>query len=327
MPFIEYVPTNFHPGSLYIIGKANQIINDWTAKGYRLTLRQIYYRFIALDWLPVSWVDAEYNKKHGLHPSTKNTLKNYKKLGQILNTARLSGAVDWDSIEDMTRNLKGLQHFDSPATAVQWLAEQYRIEKWRDQPRRVEVWIEKDALAGIFERVCCEADIDVPYFSCRGYNSQSEMWAAAQRILAHEARGQQTAILQFSDHDPSGLDMTRDIKDRLALFGTSAKVARLALNIAQVKKLNLPPNPAKETDIRFANYAAEFGPESWELDALEPDMLADLVRRAVHKLRDQKTWEEALEEESKQVRELEAYGGVERRATGGYFKGAWIKYQ
>lgn len=295
MPFIEYVPIRSQAATLLILEKANKIIDDWRAKGFTLTLRQIYYRMIALDWIPDSWIDEVYNKRHGLPARTKNTIRNYKRLGDILVAGRLGGKVDWDAMEDRTRNLRGLQHWGSPAEGLAWLSGQYRIEKWKDQPTRVEIWIEKDALLGIFEHICTQPDIDIPFFSCRGYNSESEMWNAAQRILFFQKEhNQKTVVLQFSDHDPSGLDMTRDIQDRLDLFGCNVEIRRMALNISHVKQFGLPPNPAKETDIRFEGYAAKFGNESWELDALEPDFLLQEVRKEIEGIRDAAQWAEAM---------------------------------
>lgn len=298
---ICYVERRFHPASRLVIDKANEIIENATAQGYDLTLRQIYYRFIALDWFPAQWIDREYNAKNHLDPETKNTIKNYKRLGELLNDARLAGLVDWDAMVDRTRNLLELRHWDSPADAIRWAAEQYRTDKWAAQPVRVEVWIEKDALIGVFQKTCFAADIDAACFSCKGYNSQSEMWSAAQRILWYEReRGQQTIILQFSDHDPSGIDMHRDITDRLNLFGCSAIVRRMALTMKQVKRLKLPPNPAKETDDRFAKYAKKYGRFSWELDALEPVVLDSLVRKEVIAIRDGGKWAKSVNAEKRQ---------------------------
>lgn len=114
-------------------------------------------------------------------------------------------------------------------------------------------------------------------------------------------------ILHFGDHDPSGLDMTRDIRDRLSLFGApGVDVRRLALNMDQVEEHEPPPNPAKETDSRFANYQAEFGDESWELDALEPTILAGLVRDEVNGLIDDKPWKKVKREEGRARAELQA---------------------
>lgn len=301
MPFIEYTPIRSQKATLDILEKANKITDSWRAKGFTLTLRQIYYRFIALDIFPADWIDPEYNKKHGLPPNTKNTLRNYKRLGDILVAGRRGGRIDWDAMEDRTRNLLGLQHWVSPENGLAWLSDRYRIQKWVSQKVRVEVWIEKDALLGIFEKICCKPEIDVEYFSCRGYNSDSEMWGASQRILWYaKEKKQHTLILQFSDHDPSGLDMTRDIRDRLKLFQCKATIKRIALNLAQVKKFKLPPNPAKETDIRFKSYAEKFGNESWEIDALEPDYLSDLVRREVMRIRNKKRWARETSREKKQ---------------------------
>jgi hypothetical protein len=166
------------------------------------------------------------------------------------------------------------------------------------------VWIEKEALAGVFERVCDE--LRVPFFACRGYTSQSEMWAAAQRLRRHSKGGQTPIIFHFGDHDPSGIDMTRDIIDRLRLFMGGLKVERLALNMDQVDEYQPPPNPAKVTDSRADAYIARFGGESWELDALDPNALATLVRNALNGIRDETLWEESGQGEAEARRQLQA---------------------
>jgi hypothetical protein len=131
----------------------------------------------------------------------------------------------------------------------------------------------------------------MPYFSCRGYTSQSEMWIAGQRMIEHIQAGRAPVIFHFGDHDPSGKDMSRDIGDRLELFtGGGFKFTRLALNMNQIEKYNPPPNPAKLTDSRCQGYIAEFGGESWELDALEPRVIAALIRDNVSKLIDWEAW-------------------------------------
>src|SRR5215467_8357308 len=145
-----------------------------------------------------------------------NRQSEYKRLGDIINDARLAGLVDWGAIVDRTRNIRALSHWSDPAAIVEAAANRFAVDKWADQPRRVEVWIEKDALVGVFEPVCDE--LDVPLFSCRGYTSQSEVWGAAQRLERYLMAGQEVVILHFGDHDPSGLDMTRDIRERLRLF-------------------------------------------------------------------------------------------------------------
>jgi len=107
-------------------------------------------------------------------------------------------------------------------------------------------------------------------------------------------------VFHFDDHDPSGKDMSRDITDRIELFtGNSLKFERLALNMDQVREYNPPPNPAKITDSRATAYIAEYGAESWELDALEPTVLAELVRTAVEGVTDKAKMGEAQAEQDK----------------------------
>ncbi len=274
-----FVPKNFKDASLEIITDANEIIEEYRGQGFLLTLRQLYYQFVARALLP-------------------NTQQSYKRLGSIINDARLAGLVDWSAIEDRTRNVKSNYHYTGPRQAIQDALDTYEIDMWANQPERVEVWIEKEALAGVIAAVCDE--MDVPYFACRGYVSQSEQWRAYARArYFSDERDQVTTILHFGDHDPSGIDMTRDNQDRLDMFlgyTGEATVKRLALNMDQIEEFNPPPNPAKITDSRFAGYAAKYGDESWELDALEPSVMTDLIRQHVRQHRDPALWSDKEEE-------------------------------
>lgn len=164
----------------------------------------------------------------------------------------------------------------------------YKTDRWASQDMRFEVWVEKEALAGVFEPICTE--LDVPYFPCRGNPSQSSAWEAAQRLLSYN--GQDIHILHFGDHDPSGVDMTRDIRDRLEMYGVDFELHRLALNMSQIYDLSPPPNPVKATDSRSPKYVREFGDECWELDVLEPAQISSLVEDAVLRLRDNDQWDE-----------------------------------
>jgi len=285
MPRICYVEKNFRTSTRQIINEANAIIKTYQAQGYSLTLRQLYYQFVARDLLA-------------------NTQKNYSRLGNIINDARLAGLVDWDAIVDRTRNLKRLSTWEDPSSIINSCAHSYRTDKWSSQNYRIEVWIEKEALAGVFERICNE--LEIPFFSCRGYTSQSEMWRAAMRLRRWERGGFETVILHFGDHDPSGMDMTRDIEERMELFGSTVDVRRLALNMEQIDQYSPPPNPAKMTDSRFASYVQEYGEESWELDALEPQVLSDLVRDEVLFLRDENEWNARVAEQEKEREHLSA---------------------
>lgn len=274
MPLIEYIYKDFRADALDLIRTANLIIEDYDAQGYKLTLRQLYYQFVSRDIIP-------------------NTEKSYKRIGSIINDARLAGLIDWEAIEDRTRFLRHSAHWDKPADIIKDAAMQFRVDKWEGQTFRPEVWIEKDALIGVIERVC--AELDIPYFSCRGYVSQSEMWAAAQRYEDIATNGQTPVILHFGDHDPSGIDMSRDIKDRIKMFlGDAFDLKRIALNRDQIDQYDPPPNPAKMTDSRYIGYIREHGENSWELDALEPRVIESLIRDKVLWLRDDDRWNERV---------------------------------
>jgi hypothetical protein len=234
-----------------------------------------------------------------------NKQSEYKRLGGIINDARIAGMIDWDSIEDRGRNLQTVSTWDSPDEIIESAANSYKIDLWMDQPNRVEVWIEKQALEGVIQRIC--TSLRVPYFSCKGYVSQSELFDAGyKRFIHHLQNGQKPIIIHFGDHDPSGIDMTRDITDRISMFmGKDIEIRRLALNYDQVEKYNPPPNPAKVTDSRFSGYQALHGDDSWELDALEPRVLVDLIEKEVIGLIDMKKWNVMKAREIEQKDSLE----------------------
>ena len=172
-----------------------------------------------------------------------------------------------------------------------------------EQDNYVEVWIEKEALAGIFNHIC--NSLDVPFFACRGYVSQSEQYAAGKRLERIASNGRHVTVIHLGDHDPSGIDMTRDNDERLWMFANGAvEVKRIALNMDQVEEHNPPPNPAKITDTRYDKYVEAFGDESWELDALNPEVLEELVREHVEPLRDMERWNATVEREKKHKKQL-----------------------
>jgi len=283
----EITQRNFKPESLALIDQANDIIADYEGQGFRLTLRQLYYQFVSRDLIP-------------------NTMQSYKRLGSVINDARLAGMIDWEMIEDRTRGVEVRSRWESPRAGIEAIRNQYHIDMWANQPKRVEVWIEKEALVGVIEGVC--NSFDVPYLACRGYVSQSEQWRAYRRIYDYYRTGQETVILHFGDHDPSGIDMTRDNIDRLTLFLKSAMglypmdeqdactIQRLALNRDQIDLYKPPPNPAKMTDSRFGGYAAKHGTKSWELDALEPKVLTELIRKHISAHIDPEKWADRMKQ-------------------------------
>ncbi|MFJ6730024.1 hypothetical protein ACIQPQ_34505 [Streptomyces sp. NPDC091281] len=272
MPRQAYIERAFSPASMALITQADQICRAYADQGFDLTLRQLYYQFVARDLIP-------------------NKQSEYKRLGSVVSDARLAGLLDWDYIVDRTRNLRSLPHWHSPHSIIRSAASSYRTERWADQPHRVEVWIEKDALVGVIAGVCERNDVD--YFSCRGYTSQSELRGAAQRMIEYQQARQQPIIIHLGDHDPSGVDMTRDIEERMRLFEANVTVRRIALNMSQVREYAPPPNPAKLTDSRAGAYVREHGRSSWELDALEPALLDQLIQDEIESWLDADLWEQA----------------------------------
>jgi hypothetical protein len=274
-----FVEKNFRTATLAIIEKANEIIAEYNTQGFVLTLRQLYYQFVARSLI-------------------ENKQTEYKRLGAIIKEGRRTGLIDWSAIEDRTRNVHIFSSWETPAGIIRGAASQYRKDPWRNQPYRPEVWIEKDALLGVIEGVCRQWR--VPYFACRGNNSESEQYKAGKRFERHLADGLTPLILHLGDHDPNGLDMTRDNRDRLAMFARhDVEVRRLALNMDQVEHYAPPPNFAKETDSRYVAYVRQFGTtECWELDALNPSVIADLIGDEIEALVDHAAWNAALAEEA-----------------------------
>lgn len=283
MPKIQYKEISFRQKSLDLIELINSVIDEYSAQGYELTLRQAYYQLVARGYI-------------------ENNERSYKNIGSLINDGRLAGLIDWNSITDRTRNLRNRAHWDQPQDVIYSAKYSYLLDKWEGQPNYVEVWVEKDALIDIVGQAC--RPLDTPHFSCRGYTSQSEMWSAAQRFIRQKNR-EARYIIHLGDHDPSGIDMTRDIQERLEMFGADVYVKRVALTMNQVTTYNPPPNPAKITDSRCGKYIDQFGEESWELDALEPQMLTKLITNEVTALRDDAIYQAICDREEAEKRELQ----------------------
>lgn len=267
MATICYQPKKFRESSLKLIDICNDILATYRAQGYELTLRQLYYQLVARAII-------------------ENSERSYDNIGALISDARLAGLIDWTAIVDRTRHVRALPHWDSPSDIIRSSAGQFNYDKWAGQDTRVEVWVEKDALVDITGQACNR--LDVPFFSCRGYTSQSEMWGAANRLMRYyeDSAASNVVVLHLGDHDPSGLDMTRDITERLALFcehhgHVAPTIKRIALNMDQIRQYNPPPNPAKVTDCRAPKYIAEHGHESWELDALQPQVIEALITKHI----------------------------------------------
>lgn len=267
----------FRAEKLATITKANEIIENYQAQGYRLTLRQLYYQFVSQDLIP-------------------NSERSYKNLGQAINEGRLAGLIDWDAIEDRVRVPKTPSDWDNIEELVETAINSYRLPRWKGQSNYCELWVEKDALAGVLEPIAREYHITL--MVNRGYSSQSAMYAASRRFKV-QSHDKAKHLFYLGDHDPSGEDMVRDVRDRLEMFGAIVEVKKVALTMEQVEQYDPPPNPAKMTDARAANYVAEHGESSWEVDALPPNVLVQLIRDHVEEILDRDLMDEIIEREEK----------------------------
>lgn len=276
MSKILYVDKDFNDEHMDIIDKANEIIEEFQEDGMDLSLRQLYYQFVS----------------RGLFI---NDTKMYKRFGSIIGDGRLAGLIDWEAIEDRGRNLQRNNHWDNPGQVLQTAYQSFQLNHWKGQDFHIEVWIEKEALIGVIAPICEE--LDVPYFACKGYVSLSEMWNSAQRLIEASEDGQDPVIIHLGDHDPSGMDMSRDIYDRQRTFRSSIQLERIALNMDQIEEYGPPPNPAKLSDSRSNSYVSEYGYDSWELDALNPLTLRELIRNTVESYRDENIYGEVIAQE------------------------------
>jgi len=262
----------------------NDILIEYRKQGYILTLRQLYYQLVSRDIIP-------------------NQDKEYAKLSHVLKEARMGGLVDWASIEDRIRIPKIPYIVDDVDDAIDDTINMYRLDRMKDQNTYIEVWIEKDALSSVFYRVTKKYGIRL--MVNRGYSSVSAMYKAAERIM--DAPAEESIIFYFGDHDPSGLDMVRDIQDRLEEFGTNPEVIHCALTMEQIEQYNPPPNPAKVTDPRAKLYIQRHGNTSWELDALQPSVLEQLVKDYVLKFIDLEQYKAILDQEVEDKKTLENF--------------------
>lgn len=274
-----YQEITFKADTLAMIEKINEIVEDYTAQGYRLTVRQLYYQLVA-------------------RAIVENTERSYKRITGIVNDGKLAGLIDWDAIEDRTRDFVRRTRWKSGAEILQASAVGFHMDMWVGQEQRTFVIVEKEALVGVLERAC-EA-YDVPILAARGYPSGTVLREfCVEDMMSAFADGQGVRILHLGDHDPSGIDMTRDLIERIELFGEQQgeiELTRIALTMSQINQQKPPPNPAKTTDSRFESYMRQYGHESWELDALPPTFLDQLVRRHIAGAIDNTKWKARVKE-------------------------------
>ena len=234
-----------------------------------MTLRQVYYRLVAGQVL-------------------ENTLRRYKALGVALVKARQEGIIPWNWIEDRLRRPRHVSMWDDLADFAETAARAYRRDVWATQPDYLEVWLEKDALSGVFEQVLGRYGITLNVG--RGYDSWSSIQEAAQRLDS-------ATVFHFGDFDPSGVDMVRSLEQRLGFFGCYPEIVKVALTLEDIERYDLPPAMAKRTDSRTPAFVAKYGDVSVELDALPPSVLGQRLETTVCERLDMDAMSDVWEQE------------------------------
>lgn len=265
-----------------------------------LTLRQIFYQLVSRLSIP-------------------NTQAQYKALSSALSKARKEGLVPWEVIEDRTRPLYGSIGWSNPLAFIDYhlrpLPDLYERNLMMNQDHYIELFVEKQALITPFERAAQRYHLLVNMG--RGYSSTTVLKKMADRLHRAERRGYETLVLAFSDLDPSGVDLVRNLSRQFEGFDLEPEVERVALTWEQVEEHGLPhdPNALKRTDARARGFIEECGDYAVELDALSPRALEALVHEAVKSRLNLDDFEQQLkiEREERQILATKVQGWLSQK--------------
>ncbi len=321
MTYVLYENWSPSPESKRLLDKINDLVEEYRDIGLRMTLRQLYY--------------ALFSRKF-IHENSKQA---YRRLGALVTSARMGGVLDWDAIEDRNRRPDVPSEFESIDELLNVAYDSFRLPRLVGQPRYVEVWIEKDALANVLLPTASEHHVTL--MINKGYSSSSAIRESALRIRRRcaDLGVSEATIVYLGDLDPSGEDMVRDIRDRVGMFLNRGQifnftagrpysggkvtletrqemlkrlplidltVEKLGITYEQVQEHGSPPNVTKKADPRSKGYIARYGKDCWELDALPPPELRRLVTERLGELLDMDTMAQVIEREDRDKRQLNA---------------------
>jgi hypothetical protein len=226
-------------------------------EGAGFTLRQLFYRCSVANIV-------------------EKTEADYKRLARLTGDLRREGALPFEWLIDGTRMVRQPAVFDGPVEALHALADQYNESPWAEAEEAPEIWLEKDALAGVVLDATWRRW--VPLRVMRGYASLTALHSAAQDAIRRARRGTDTVVYQLGDFDPSGQDAMRAARAFVASQAPGCvRFVTLGLSAIQVAAWNLPTRPTKVSDSR----ARKHGGVSVELDAMTPTQLVGLVSDAI----------------------------------------------
>jgi hypothetical protein len=237
----------------------------------QMTIRQLYYQLVS----------------RGVIDKTEQA---YKRVCDISGQMRLNGTLPYRKIADGSRARYKPYSFGGLAEALEVTSNAYRRNLWIDQPTHVEIWCEKDALTGVIKPICDE--YCVPYVATRGFPSLTLLYESAIEMIA---RGKPTKVYYFGDHDASGQAISQNLEQKMRDHGADMSVQRVGLLQWHIKAFSLPTRPSKTSDKRTPKFAAEYGDECVELDALPPHILTSWVQTAIIRNIDQQLLHNTLE--------------------------------
>jgi hypothetical protein len=251
-------PKNLRPKTLVLIEEAFKVLHE----AHPMTLRQCYYQLVSKQVI-------------------ENNRSSYRRLGDALVSARQQNIIPWEWLEDRLRKPRHVSMWHTIAAFAESASQWFRFDVWDTQPEYVEVWLEKDALSGIFEDELEEYGVTLNVG--RGFDGWSSIREAALRY----GESKPATVLYFGDFDPSGEKMTTSLLNRLLWFGFSyPKVVRVAILKEDIARYNLPPDFAKLTDSRAKSFIQRYGNEAVELDALPATVLRERLVASVEELMD-----------------------------------------
>lgn len=263
-----------HEKTVQIIEIAEEILSE----GNPMTVRQVYYQLVSRQVI-------------------KNNRGQYQAVSNALVRARREGIIPWEWIEDRLRRPRQVSMWSGLPSFAETCRISYRRDVWEAQPNYLEVWLEKDALSGIFEDVLNPYGVTLNVG--RGYDGWDSIHNAAERYADKTA-----TVLYFGDFDPSGEDMVRSLVSRLEDQDAQPEVIKCALTREDIQRYKLPPDFAKKTDTRTAAFIVKHGDISVELDALPPGVLRNRLEEEVSRRMDLKALKKIKKLEERECAEL-----------------------
>ena len=284
----------FSKPTKFILDKILEVVDEYQARGILLTVRQTYYQLVGRAYI-------------------ENNARMFQKVSRIITKARYNGLIDWDIIEDRSRTSLIPYYYKNIPDFLMSVADSYRLDRWAGQEYYLELITEKDALSSVLTPIVYEK-YRITFNVVRGYSSVTKLYEMSKRILKAVKAEKKPVILYIGDHDPSGLDMVRDIEERLRelTYGLKTEIVHVALTTEQIERYNPPPNFAKLTDKRAENYIRQFGTESWEVDALRPDILVNILEATIQSYLDVDLMNRVIEKEAREIMTIKEIAEVLR---------------